>query len=131
MAIKLFDTEIGRCGLTEKDAKAEGIETVTGRIKSSTTAEYYPGGKSLEVKLIFSAADKRLIGAQIIGGGEVTGKIALLTYAITKHATVEELANMEYCYTPPLAPSHNAIVLAAENAHRKIKRKEEMEKRRG
>jgi len=55
MLLKLFDQEIGRCGLTEKEAAAEGIETVTGKIRSSSNAEYYPGGKPIEIKLIFNA----------------------------------------------------------------------------
>ena len=129
MLLKLFDLEIGRCGLTEKDAKAEGMDVVTGKIKSSTAAEYYPKGKWIEVKLLFNAKDRRLIGAQIAGGAGVAGKVNLLTFAMSKKATVEDLIKLEYAYTPPLAPSHNPIVLAAENAHRKIKRLEERDKR--
>jgi len=129
MLLKVFDQEIGRCGLTERDAKAEGMEVVTGRIKSSSIAEYYPGGKPIDLKLIFNAKDKLLVGAQIVGGAGIAEKVNSLTLALSKKATVEELTRMEYAYTPPLAPSHNAIVLAAENAHRKIKRLEEREKR--
>jgi len=120
--LKIFDLEVGRCGLTEREAKAEGIETVTGRIKSTTTAEYYPKGKGIELKLIFETKEGRLIGSQIVGGGGVAGKINLLTFAISRKATVEDLIKLEYCYTPPLAPSHNPIVLASENAYRKMKR---------
>ncbi len=127
--LKIFDLEVGRCGLTEKEAKAEGIETVTGRVKSTTTAEYYPKGKWLELKLLFEAKDGKIIGAQVVGGGGVAGKINLLTFAISRKATVEDLVRLEYCYTPPLAPSHNPIVLAAENAYRKMKRTREKEKR--
>jgi NADH oxidase (H2O2-forming) len=129
MLLKVFDQEIGRCGLTEKDAKAEGMEVVTGRIKSSSIAEYYPGGKPIDLKLIFNAKDKLLVGAQITGGAGVAEKVNSLTLALSKKATVEDLTRLEYAYTPPLAPSHNAIVLAAENAHRKIKRLEERDKR--
>ncbi|MFZ2454943.1 MAG: FAD-dependent oxidoreductase [Candidatus Altiarchaeia archaeon] len=130
MLLKIFDQEIGRCGLTEKDAKAEGMEVVTGKIKSSSIAEYYPGGKPMELKLIFNAKDKLLVGAQVIGGAGVPEKVNSLTFALSKKTTVEDLTRMEYAYTPPLAPSHNAIVLAAENAHRKIKRLEERDRRR-
>lgn len=129
MLLKLFDQEIGRCGLTEKDAKAEGMEVVIGKIKSSSNAEYYPGGKPMEIKLIFNAKDKLLVGAQVLGGAGVPEKVNSLTLALAKKATVEDLTRMEYAYTPPLAPSHNGIVLAAENAHRKIKRMEERDKR--
>ncbi|MBN2250527.1 MAG: FAD-dependent oxidoreductase [Candidatus Altiarchaeota archaeon] len=130
MILRLFDMEIGRTGLTERDAKAEGMETVTGRIKSTTTAEYYPKGSGIEVKLIFGLQDKRIIGAQVVGGGGVAGIINLITFAIGKGIDVDDLIKLEYCYTPPLAPSHNPIVLAAENAYKKMKRKEEAARRR-
>jgi len=128
MILKVYDMEVGRTGLTEREAKAEGMEVVTGKVKSTTTAEYYPKGKGIEVKLIFNARDKRIVGAQAIGGGGVAGKINLLTFAISRKATVDDLIKLEYCYTPPLAPSHNPIVLAAENAYRKMKRLKERAK---
>jgi len=70
-----------------------------------------------------------LTGAQVIGGAGVPEKINSLTLALAKKATVEDLSRMEYAYTPPLAPSHNGISLAAENAARKIKRLEERKKK--
>jgi NADH oxidase (H2O2-forming) len=65
----------------------------------------------------------------MVGGAGLAEKVNSLTLALSKKATVEDLTRMEYAYTPPLAPSHNGIVLAAENAHRKIKRLGEREKR--
>lgn len=129
MILKIFDLEAGRVGLTEKEAKTEGIDAVTAKIRSTTAAEYHPNAKPLEVKLIFNPVDETLIGAEVLGYGGVAGKIDTLTLAITKKMTCEELMRTEYCYTPPLAPSHNAITLAAEIAHKKIKRQKEKEKK--
>jgi len=128
--LKIFDLEIGRTGLTEKDAKEEEIEIVTGRIKSTTKSEYYPESKEIDVKLIFNALNRRVIGAQMIGGGEVAGKIDLAAFAIAKNACIEDIMKLKYCYTPPLTPSHNALVLAAENAFKKLRRIKEERKRR-
>lgn len=129
MALKIFDLKVGRTGLTEKEAMEKGIDVVSGRVKATTKAKYYPGHKEVEVKLIFDAASKELVGGQIIGGGAVAKKIDLIALGISKKATVEDLIGLGYSYTPPLAPSHNAIVMAAENAYRKIKRLEAMRKR--
>jgi NADH oxidase (H2O2-forming) len=129
MVVKIFDLEVGRVGFTEKDAAAEGIEVVVGKAKTFTKAEYFPGAKPIEVKLLFNAANEQLIGAEVIGEGGVVGKIDVLALAVSKKLSVGELTKLEYCYTPPLAPSHNGIVQAAENAHRKIMRLKERAKR--
>jgi NADH oxidase (H2O2-forming) len=129
MALKLFDLKVGRIGLTENEAREDGREPVCGRVKSTTKAKYYPDHEEVDVKLIFSAADRRIVGAQVIGGA-VTKKVDLVALAIAKRATVEDILGLGYSYTPPLAPSHNVIVMAAENAYRKLKRKETERKKR-
>lgn len=124
MALKVFDLKIGRTGLTEKEAREEGLDPVSGRVKSTSWARYYPGHESVDVKLIFNFADHRIIGAQVVGGA-VTKKVDIIALAIAKQATVEDIMALSYSYTPPLAPSHNTIVMAAENAYRKMKRMEQ------
>lgn len=111
---QLFDTQIGVTGLTEFFARREGIETVTGTITSKTRADYYPGGKSLRVKLIAEKESQRIVGGQIIGGEEVTQRVNALSFAIQKQMTVRELAKMDTAYAPPLCETWDPMVLAAE-----------------
>lgn len=131
MVLKIFDLEIGRTGLTGEDTKMDGFHTVVGKIKTTTKATYFPGTESVVVKLIFNALNRRLIGAQVVGKGEgVAEKIDLCALAIQNNNTMEDLMKLKYCYTPPLTPIDNAIVDAAENAHRKTLRIKEVRKRR-
>ncbi len=99
---RLFDTEVGSTGLTVFAAKRAKIETVTGAISSKTRADYYPGAKSIRIKLVVEKESQRLIGAQIVGGEEVTQRINALSFAIQKHMTVRELAKADTAYAPPL-----------------------------
>ena len=64
---------------------------------------------------------QRLIGAQIVGGEEVTQRINALSFAIQKHMTVRELAKADTAYAPPLCETWEPIVLAAEVALRKLR----------
>jgi len=130
ICLKVFDLEIGRTGLTEKDAEANEIEIVVGSSRAKTKAEYFQGAKNIHVKLIFDASNLQIIGAQVIGYGGVAEKIDLLALAICQNSGIKDLAKLKYCYTPPLTPAHNAIVLAAENAFRKLHRMKEVRKRR-
>ncbi len=130
MVLKIFDMEIGRTGLTVADAEEAGIETVIGLANGKTKAEYYPGAADVHVKLIFNALNRELIGAQVAGACDVSGKIDLLAYAIADRGEIGEIMKLKYCYTPPITPSHNIIVLAAENAFKKLRRMMEVRKKR-
>ncbi len=130
MVLKLFDMEIGRTGLTESDARDMDIPFISGKIKTTTKPQYFPGAEDVYIKLVFKKINRQIIGAQIVGGGEgVADKIDLCAYAIQNHSTIEDLMKLKYCYTPPLAPINNAIVDAAENAYRKMARLEEVRRR--
>jgi NADH oxidase (H2O2-forming) len=130
MVLKIFDLEIGRTGLTIKDAEDNEIDVVIGKVKGTTKSSYFPGTKEIDVKLIFDSLNRKLIGAQIASEEEVAGKIDLLAFAIVHNATIMDLMKLKYCYTPPVTPSRNVIVLAAENAFKKLRRMMEVRKRR-
>jgi len=118
---KFFGTEIGVTGLTEFFAKRAGIETVTGKITSKTRPEYYPGGLPIKIKIVVEKESQRIIGAQIIGGEEVTQRIHALSFAMQKQMTVRELAKADTAYAPPLNETWEPMVLAAEVALRKLR----------
>ena len=118
---ELFDLEIGTFGITQERARKEGIEVVVGKFKGSTKPEYYPGGKPITVKLIFRKDNKKLIGAQIVGGERVWGRIMALSFAAQKETTVEDIAYGETAYAPPISPTIDPITVAAEMALRRFK----------
>jgi len=117
---KMFDTEIGATGLTEFVAGRAGIQAVTGSITSKTRPEYYPGGKPIRIKIVVEKETQRIIGAQIVGGEEVSQRINALSFAIQKQMTIRELAKSDTCYAPPLAETWEPMVLAAEIALRRL-----------
>lgn len=118
---QLFETQIGVTGLTEFFAKKEGMDTVVGTITSKTKADYYPGAKSIKVKLVVEKESERVVGAQIIGGEEATQRINALSFAIQKQMTVRELAKVDTAYAPPLCETWEPMVLAAEMALMKLR----------
>ena len=118
---ELFGLEIGTFGITEERAKKEGVEIAVGRFKGSTKPEYYPGGKPITVKVIFRKSDRRLIGAQIVGGERVWGRIMTLSALAQKGATVEDVVYLETAYAPPVSPTIDPISIAAEMALRRLR----------
>jgi len=118
---RLFETEAGVTGLTEAAAQRVGIEVVTGAISSKTKADYYPNALPIKVKLVVEKESQRIIGAQIVGGEEVTQRINALSFAIQKQMTVRELAKADTAYAPPLNETWEPMVLAAEMVLMKLR----------
>ena len=118
---RLFDTEIGGTGLTEFMAGRSGLEAVSGTIVSKTRADYFPGAKPIRIKLLADKETCEIIGAQIIGGEEVTQRINALSFVIQNEMTAQELVKAETCYAPPLCETWEPMVLAAEMLLRKLK----------
>ncbi|MGA2680540.1 MAG: FAD-dependent oxidoreductase [Candidatus Bathyarchaeia archaeon] len=111
---RLFEVEAGSTGISETAAARNRLEVVTGTISSKTKADYYPSAKPIKVKLIVEKESERIIGAQIVGGEEVTQRINALSFAIQKQMTVRELAKADTAYAPPLCETWEPMVLAAE-----------------
>lgn len=118
---RLYSTDIGSTGLTETSAQKARIETITGTITSKTKAEYYPGALPIRVKLVVEKESQRVIGAQIIGGEEVTQRINAISLAIQKQMTARELAKADTAYAPPVCETWEPLVLAAEMVLMKLR----------
>jgi NADH oxidase (H2O2-forming) len=118
---RLFDTEAGVTGLTEAAAQRARMEVVTGAISSKTKADYYPNALPIKVKLVVEKESQRIVGAQIIGGEEVTQRINALSFGIQKGMTVRELAKADTAYAPPLCETWEPMVLAAEMVLMKLR----------
>ncbi len=111
---RLFDTDCGWTGLTEAAARKNRIEVVTGTITSKTKADYYPGALPIKVKLVVEKETQRIIGAQIIGGEEVTQRINAISLAIQRGMTAKDLSKADTAYAPPVCETWEPMVLAAE-----------------
>jgi NADH oxidase (H2O2-forming) len=111
---RLFDTDCGWTGLTEAAAKKASIEVVTGTISSKTKADYYPGALPIKVKLVVEKESQHIIGAQIIGGEEVTQRINAISLAIQRGMTAKDLSKADTAYAPPVCETWEPMVMAAE-----------------
>ncbi|MDR1993504.1 MAG: FAD-dependent oxidoreductase [Nitrososphaerota archaeon] len=118
---RLFDIEAGNTGLTETAAQRNRIEVITGTVNSKTKADYFPGAKFIKIKLVIEKESQHIIGAQVVGGEEVTQRINCLSFAIQQGMTVRELAKADTAYAPPLCETWEPMVLAAEIAMMKLR----------
>ena len=53
------------------------------------------------------------MGAEIVGGEGVKGRIDLIAFALMLKATINDLANYDACYVPPVSPVWEPLNIAA------------------
>jgi NADPH-dependent 2,4-dienoyl-CoA reductase/sulfur reductase-like enzyme/rhodanese-related sulfurtransferase len=75
-------------------------------------AGYYPGAKTIVLKVIFRKSDGRLLGAQALGRDGVEKRIDALAMAIQMGATVYDLEEAELCYAPPYGSAKDPVNFA-------------------
>ena len=115
---KIAGIEIGRTGLCSMDAKEACEDMTIGKVRVRTKPDYFPGVGELTIKMIFGG--KNLVGCQAIGDESVDGIINLASYAMQHGAKVDDLINLDYCYSPPICSAPNPVILCAQNAKRRM-----------
>jgi NADH oxidase (H2O2-forming) len=119
---RLFGLELGTVGFTTRDMNRRGMKPpVYGKTSTLTKPEYFPTGKPISAKLLVDSDTHKIVGAQIVGGEDAAQRVNVVALAMKQGLTVEELARLETCYAPPVAPVWDPIILAAESAARKLK----------
>ena len=111
--LKCFDMTVAVTGLSERAAKAAGIDYEKNYTYSASHAGYYPGGVNMTVKLIFEKKTGKVLGAQITGFDGADKRCDVLATAIRAGMTVNDLTNLELCYAPPFSSAKDPVNMVA------------------
>jgi NADH oxidase (H2O2-forming) len=123
-AVRLFDKYIGSVGLTEEEARREGIEALTTMVNSRSKHGMIPGVQPWTLKLVFEKASHRVIGGQIISDSVGPVKeIDTINALILGEKTISELTTLMCAGNPDCSsePSLEPITICAEQALQKLK----------
>ncbi len=99
-AICVFGHSMASTGLSEMAAQARGMEVKTNYVKDSSRAEFMPTYDEVAIKVVYDAATRRLLGAQIASDGDYTMAIHTVSLAIQKKMTVDEFALVDFFFLP-------------------------------
>lgn len=117
---KVFGLFIGKTGLIGQEALNYGFDPVEEKIESITRAGYYPGSKSIWIKIIADRKSERILGSQIVGGEGVKERIDLIALAMLLKADINDLASYDACYVPPASPVWEPLNIAASQAAKRL-----------
>ena len=114
---RVFDLAIGRTGIDERTAGAEGIPVATAEATAPSRAHYMPEHGSVWVKIIYRTDDLRVVGGVLCGHDPCLAKRNdILATAIAANMTVLDLSDLDLSYAPPFAPVWDPVVQAANKA---------------
>ncbi|MEE1125568.1 MAG: CoA-disulfide reductase [Acutalibacteraceae bacterium] len=110
--IKIFEMAVASTGLTEKSAKALGIECESVVLSPASHAGYYPNSKVMTMKVVFEKGTLKLLGAQIIGAEGVDKRLDVLATAIQCGIKADMLKNLDLAYAPPFSSAKDPVNMA-------------------
>jgi NADPH-dependent 2,4-dienoyl-CoA reductase/sulfur reductase-like enzyme/rhodanese-related sulfurtransferase len=118
---KLFNLNIARTGLSEKQARALSRDVVTVLNPSPDKPHFLKEAKLIIIKLVVENGTGRLLGAQIIGPGDVAKRMDVVVTTIAAGRPVTDIAHLDLAYAPPFSPAMDNIITAANIAENKLK----------
>jgi len=106
---KVFDYGVGATGLSEQNAIKSGFSNIETVVNSSLDKPSFMQGKLLVTKLVVNKDSGLILGAQVIGPGDVSKQVAIWAMAIKGKLTVNDMVNADLPYAPPysLAIDHS------------------------
>lgn len=106
---KVFDYGVGAAGLSQQGAVRHGFDNIETVINVSPDKPGFMGANILITKLVVDKNTNRILGAQVLGPGDVSKQVTTWAMAIQAKMTVEDMLNLDLPYAPPysLAIDHS------------------------
>jgi NADPH-dependent 2,4-dienoyl-CoA reductase/sulfur reductase-like enzyme len=119
-AFKVFELEVAFTGLGTQIAQTYGFDVDSQVIEAESKVGYMPGSKRILIKLVFDRRNGRILGAQMAGKEGVARRINALAVALHQNMTIDEISRLDFAYAPPFSGTLDPILIAAEQAAKKI-----------
>ena len=120
VVVRVMDMNVGKTGLTEREAKEAGHEFISVLVAGHDKPHYMPGAKLISVRLIVDVATRKVLGMQGGGEGEIAKRVDVVASALTFGGTVNDLFDIDLSYAPPYNSPIDNVAVAANSAMNKL-----------
>ncbi len=111
--IHLFNLNVANTGINEKICKEKGINYDFAYIIPGDKVGLMPNSNPIFFKLIYEVPSGRILGAQAVGKGNVDKRIDVIATMIYMNGTIEDLKELELCYSPYFGTAKDVVNHAA------------------
>ncbi|HPM08921.1 MAG TPA: FAD-dependent oxidoreductase [Paludibacter sp.] len=118
---KVFDYAVGTTGLSAQDATEMGFTNIETVVNVSLDKPGFMQGKLLTTKLVVEKSTHKILGAQVIGPGDVSKQIAIWAMAIQGKMKVEDMVNADLPYAPPFSLAIDHSIATAHIMQNKLR----------
>lgn len=111
--LRVFQQNSACTGMNEKALAKEGIPYDVAYVLPADKVSIMLDCHYMAFKLIFEVPTGRILGAQAIGRGNAVRRIDVIATLITMGGTLEDLKEMELCYSPVYGTPKDVVNHAA------------------
>lgn len=111
--LKIFELNAACTGLNERACLQQSIPYDFAYIIPNDRVSLMPGNGPMYFKLVFEKMTGKLLGAQAIGTGSADKRIDVIAAMIANNAGLEELKELELCYSPVHGTAKDVVNQAA------------------
>eukprot|EP00934_Nitzschia_sp_Nitz4_P009012 Nitzschia sp. Nitz4//scaffold81_size91200//56146//57852//NITZ4_004990-RA/size91200-processed-gene-0.129-mRNA-1//-1//CDS//3329558722//9002//frame0 len=110
--VRSFEMYAACVGMNEKYLKFKNVPYKSVHIHPGSHAGYYPGAKKVHLKMLFSPSDGAILGAQAVGEDGIEKMIDIIATAMQGGLKVDDMAELELCYAPPVGSAKHVVNMA-------------------
>jgi NADPH-dependent 2,4-dienoyl-CoA reductase/sulfur reductase-like enzyme/rhodanese-related sulfurtransferase len=110
--VRVFDLVAACVGMNEKMLSSANIPHQAVHVHPGSHASYFPGAKSLNLKVVFNPTTGAILGAQAVGEDGVDKRIDVISTSMQGGLSVGDLADLELCYAPPVGSAKDPVNIA-------------------
>lgn len=112
-SIQVFDLNIASTGLNARVCEENGIDYDFVYTIPFNRVGLIPGASPIHLKLIFEVKTKKVLGVQAISKADCIKHVDIVATLIKMGGTLEDLRELELCYSPTYSTARSALNLAA------------------
>lgn len=111
--IRIFDLTAASSGLTAARCNLENIDYRFVYVQAPQHASYFPGARTMTLKLIYRPGDGKVLGVQAVGAEGVDKRIDIVATLMQMGGTIYDLAGLDLAYAPPYGSAKDVVHMAA------------------
>jgi len=113
---RVFGLTAACTGANEAMLTAAGMPYRSVVVHPADHAGYYPGAQRMTLKVLFSAADGKVLGSQAIGRSGADKRIDVISAFMALGGTIYDLMEFEQAYAPPYTSAKDPVNMAGFTA---------------
>jgi Uncharacterized NAD(FAD)-dependent dehydrogenases len=111
--VRVFEAVAGTTGLSLKQAKAAGLDAEAVVVHKEHHTSYYPGAETVTAMVVYDKKTGIILGGQTAGYKGADKRLDVIATAAAAKLTIQEIADVDFAYSPPIGTANDAMNMAA------------------